>query len=178
MFADRVRDVWAAFAVETASYRWLGDDGKRARFLSLLGALEAVEADVQIVRVAHGYGRGSLPEQAGPHIDAIGAYATAQERRLATLGAERPELFVLVSLREPERDVASYVSQLAERSPAELWQSLRDAFSRGDNRVLAASELERLRVRADRAHARLAEFLAVLQLSDVNKDGALLPEHG
>ncbi len=167
VFADRARDVWAAFAIETESYRWLGEDGKRTRFLSLLGALEAVEADVQIVRVARGVERGRLPDPVGLHAGAMRAYTAAQERRLALLGAERPELFVLVSLSEPERDVASYVSQLAERSTTELWRALRDAFSRSDRRLVPASELERLRVRADRAHARLAEFLAVREARTV-----------
>ena len=43
-------DGWAAFAVETG-LRMALEDGKRARFLALLGALEAIEADVQILRV-------------------------------------------------------------------------------------------------------------------------------
>ena len=51
VFADALDDGWAAFAVQTESYQWLGEDGKRARFLALLGALEAIEADVQILRV-------------------------------------------------------------------------------------------------------------------------------
>ena len=51
VFADALDDGWAAFAVETESYEWLSEDGKRARFLALLGALEAIEADVQILRV-------------------------------------------------------------------------------------------------------------------------------
>ena len=52
VFARGVRDAWAAFAVESASYAWLQESSKRARFLALVGALEAVQADVQIVRVA------------------------------------------------------------------------------------------------------------------------------
>ncbi len=51
VFADALDDGWAAFAVETGSYEWLSEDGKRSRFLALLGALEAIEADVQILRV-------------------------------------------------------------------------------------------------------------------------------
>ncbi len=51
VFADALDDGWAAFAVQTESYEWLSEDGKRSRFLALLGALEAIEADVQILRV-------------------------------------------------------------------------------------------------------------------------------
>ena len=40
VFADALDDGWAAFAVQTESYEWLSEDGKRARFLALLGALE------------------------------------------------------------------------------------------------------------------------------------------
>ncbi len=68
---------------------------------------------------------------------------------------------MLVSLRDPQRDVASYVSQLAEQGLAEWWESLRGVFSLRDRRLLKVSELERARVLADQAHARLADFLPV-----------------
>src|ERR1700730_10691535 len=51
VFGDGLGDGWAAFAVEVSAYQWLSVDGKRARLLSLLGAVEAIEADVQILRV-------------------------------------------------------------------------------------------------------------------------------
>jgi len=38
-------------------------------------------------------------------------------------------VFLIVSLREPERDVASYVSQAAESDPREWLKGLRRAFS-------------------------------------------------
>jgi hypothetical protein len=167
VFAQTTNDVWAAFAIETSSYQWLGDDAKRMRFLALLGALEAIEADVQFVRVARDYPAQRRTDTNSPHVRALNAYAQAHERRLAALGAERPELFVLVSLSDPERDVASYVSRLAERSPSELWRDLRAGLYRRDRRVLSASALERVRVRADRAHARLAEFLPVREARGV-----------
>src|ERR1700684_355872 len=162
-------DAWAAFAIEVSSYRWLSEDAKRARFLALLGALEAIEADVQIVRLGAGGGgggRGAALAGAGAHGDAARAhvqareaYAREHERRVAELGDECPALFVLVSLREPERDVASYVSSFAERGPRAWWSALLEAFSVHERGLLKGAELERARVGADRAHARLAEFL-------------------
>lgn len=168
VFGARASDVWAVFAVEPSSYQWLGDDGKRARMLALLGALEAIEADVQILRVA-GRSRPASPGGllAGEHTSASRAYVHAHDRRLAELGPARPEVFVAVSLNEPERDVATYLSQLAERGPSELWQTLREAFATRDQRILPASELERVRVRADRAHARLAEFVPAREARSV-----------
>jgi hypothetical protein len=160
VFASGSSDAWAAFAVDSSSYQWLGEDAKRARLLSLLGALEAIEADIQILRVASD-AEAPPSDLAGPHQRSLRAYVEAHDRRVATLGAVRPKLVLLVSLSEPERDVATYVSQLAERGPSEWWRSLRAAFSSRDDRVLAPSALERVRVRADRAHARLAEFLPV-----------------
>jgi hypothetical protein len=160
VFASGSSDAWAAFAVDSSSYQWLGEDAKRARLLSLLGALEAIEADIQILRVASD-AEAPPSDLAGPHQRSLRAYVVAHDRRVATLGAVRPKLVLLVSLSEPERDVATYVSQLAERGPSEWWRSLRAAFSSRDDRVLAPSALERVRVRADRAHARLAEFLPV-----------------
>ena len=179
VFADALDDGWAAFAVETESYEWLSEDGKRARFLALLGALEAIAADVQILRVGRRWdlGRyareleddselgaaqvGGAPAPARERAQARRRYAQEHEEYLGEIGAARPEVFLIVSLREPERDVAAYVSRAAERHPREWLQELRRAFSVRDRRVLKVAELERARVRADQAHARLADYLPV-----------------
>ena len=52
VFGGSLDDCWAAFSVQAASYQWLSEDGKRGRFLELLGAIEAIEADLQILRVS------------------------------------------------------------------------------------------------------------------------------
>ena len=175
VFAEDSTDVWAAFAIEVSSYQWLSEDGKRARMLALLGALEALEADVQILRVGSVPGAGSGEYERGleveastspfsePHTRARRSYVAHHAARLAALGETGPSLFVLVSLREPERDVAGYVSKLAERGPADWRRSLSAVLSSHASGVLKASELERARVRADQAHARLADFLPVRQ---------------
>ncbi|MFZ1925187.1 MAG: ATP-binding protein, partial [Solirubrobacteraceae bacterium] len=75
------------------------------------------------------------------------------------VGCARPSLFLLVSLREPERDVAFYVSQAVEQHPREWLRSIVRSLSMSDRRLLKASVLEGLRVRADQAHARIADFL-------------------
>ncbi len=183
VFANGLDDPWAAFTLETDSYQWLDEDGKRGRFLALLGGLEALEADVQILRVARQceterYGQvegdANSGDQAGEHDVSSPAHARALEsyldehrRRLREIGNGRPAVYMVVSLREPERDVASYVSRAVEQSPGELWKELRRVFSTRDRRLLKASELERARVRADQAHARLADFLPVRQVRGV-----------
>ena len=123
VFAATLDDVWAAFAVETDAYEWLGEDAKRARFLALLGALEAIEADVQILRVgrrweAARYAReldaelaaGAAPATA-EHVRAREHYVGEHARRLGSDDRSTPALFVLVttsawmnelSLLEPE----------------------------------------------------------------------------
>jgi hypothetical protein len=167
VFADGMNDAWAAFAVEVSSYQWLGEDGKRSRFLALLGALEAVEADVQILRVAsHQSGTRYAPALEGAsdassrrHVRSAARYVEQHVDRLAQLGSPRPALFILVSLRDPERDVATYVSRFAEQGARDWLRALGSAFSLRDRRMLKLSELERARVRADQAHARLADFL-------------------
>jgi AAA-like domain len=158
-------DVWAAFFVPSRSYEWLSDEAKRTRLLSLIGAIEAVEADLQILRVGRrwnldGYvdelDRGTI----GPHERANRAYAREHAERLCGgVGGSQPAVFFLASLREPERDVASFVSQAAERHPREWLRSLRQALSIRDRRLLSVAELERARVRADEVHARLCDFL-------------------
>jgi hypothetical protein len=180
VFAEGLDDVWAAFAVGVSSYEWLSEEGKRVPFLALIGALEAIEADVQIVRVGRRWpveryasecsGEGdatSCPAPHLPHARARRRYVEEHVRRLAELGSAQPAVFLMVSLRDPERDVASYVSQAAAQHPREWWEGLRRTFSIRDRRLLKVSELERARVRADQAHARLAEMLSVRQARGV-----------
>jgi hypothetical protein len=178
VFAQGLDDGWAAFAVEVSSYAWLAEEAKRTRFLALLGALEAVEADVQILRVCrrwqlqryaqemdgeHGPTAGTPQSQARPRR----RYIQEHLRRLGEVGQAQPVVFLLVSLRDPERDVASYVSEAAERHPREMIRALGRALSVRDRRLLKAAELERARVRADQAHARLADLLPVRQARTV-----------
>jgi len=166
VFGESLTDVWAAFLVTGSSYEWLAEDAKRTRLLALMGALEAVEADVQIARVGRRWNPDAYLhelQQASTetHVRANRRYVEEHVEHLRDVGASQPSLFLLVSLRDPERDVASYVSQAAGQHPREWLRSLRGALSVGDRRVLAASELERARVRADQAHARLGDFLSV-----------------
>lgn len=191
VFADSLDDAWAAFAVTPTSYRWLSPDAKRTRLLEWLGALEAVEADLQIVRVSRRWPlaryireldltpteptpniapaepapnltpTGRAPGAASTRAHANRAYLTEHERRLREVGTAQASVFLLVSLRDPERDVAAYVSRAAEHGPREWLSQLARALSPHDRRLLKASELERARVRADQAHARLADYLPV-----------------
>jgi AAA-like domain len=170
LFGEEKTDAWAAFAVEVSSYEWLAEDAKHARFLALLGAIEAIEADVQLLRVGSSgrserdagvHGGRSASRALPAHAKARAAYAREHSRRLAELGDERPALFILVSLREPERDVAAYVSSLAERGPRGWWNAFRQTLAIDERQLLKVSELERVRLSADQAHARLAEFLPV-----------------
>jgi AAA-like domain len=167
VFARGLDDAWAAFAAPATSYAWLPEDAKLGRFHDLVGALEALAADVQILRVSTAWpvgeyvreaSAGGGAETADPHADSRGRYVAAQAASLDGVGRAQPVVFLLVRLREPQRDVASYASHLAGESPQRLWKRLRDAMSVRDGRVLRARELEQLRVRADNAHARLAAF--------------------
>ena len=170
VFAEGLNDCWAAFSVELSSYRWLSEDGKRARFLSLLGALEATEADVQILRVTQHWDLQRYAREMDGELQAVHAdgaahvrrrYVANHLRRLGEVGRARPALFLIVSLRSPERDIASYVSSAAAQHPGEWWQALKRALSLRDRRLLRVAELERARVCADQTHARLADFLPV-----------------
>ncbi len=178
VFAQGPGDGWAAFAVEVASYAWLSEEGKRARFFALFGALEAIEADVQILRVCgrwqlEGYAQALIGRRDAAsgspqmHLRARTRYVEEHLQRLGGIGEARPAVFLLVSLRDPERDVASYVSRAAEQHPREWWRALGRTLSLRDRRLLSVSELERARVRADQAHARLAETLPVREARGV-----------
>lgn len=164
IFGASLDDVWAAFSVQSRSYEWLSEEVKRTRLLTLVAALEAVEADVQIVRVARawdldGYLRDLERIGDGSHERAMRRYAAEHGERLGDVGIAQPALFFIVSLRDPERDVASYVSQAAEQHPREWLRSIGRAIALRDRRLLPASELERASLRADLIHARLGDFL-------------------
>jgi hypothetical protein len=159
VFGADLDDGWAAFAVSMSSYEWLSEEGKRERFLALLGALEALATDIQIVRVSRRWEVGGYAEELAGDSRALTRYLAAHVQRLEELDAQRPALFFLVSLRDPERDVASYVSRAAERHPREWLAALRRGLLPRDRRLLRATELERARVRADQAHARLVDYL-------------------
>jgi len=169
LFAEDLSDAWAAFAVELSSYQWLGEDGKRSRFLALLGALETVEADLQILRVGQRPAQGGYEEQiereasvnahGAPNSSALARYVGEHARRLAELTSTKPALFMLVSLRAPERDVAGYVSQVVERGPRHWGRALAGLLSPQEKTLLSAAELERVQLRAERMRARLLEFL-------------------
>jgi hypothetical protein len=165
VFAEGPQDGWAAFAVSVSSYAWLSEEGKRAPFLALIGALQAIEADVQILRVGRRWPIDSYAGGCGgageAHARARGRYIEEHVERLSEMACCEPAVFLLVSLRDPERDVASYVSQAAAQHPREFWEGLQRAFSIRDRRMLKVSELERARVRADQAHARLVDMLPV-----------------
>jgi hypothetical protein len=170
VFARGLDDVWAAFAVETSSYAWLEEEEKQARMLAIVGAIEALEADVQILRVSRRWPvRRYETEQANPveaegvHVHARRRYVACHAERLAEMVAREPRVYVLVSLREPERDVASYVSKVVGEHPSVWLEGIRRALSLRHRRVMRLEELERVRVAADRIHARLADYLDVRQ---------------
>jgi len=178
VFAQGLDDGWAAFALQLSSYAWLNEEAKRARFLALVGALEAIEADVQILRVCRRWqperhARELLADSdrghsaARAHTRARERYVAEHVRKVEDVGAAQVAAFLFVSLREPERDVASYVSRAVAQQPRDWWQSIKRTLALGDRRVLSAAELERVRVRADQAHARLADFLPVRQARSV-----------
>ncbi len=172
VFARGLDDCWAAFALEPSSYAWLAEEAKQARFLALVGALEAIEADLQLIRVSRRwelerYARSltsTHAQRSAPrpgHTRALRCYLAEHSARLAGVGCARPLLFVIVSLAEPERDVASYISRAAGEDPRAWVQWIRRAMSVRDRQTLTRAELEQARLRADQVHARLIDFLPV-----------------
>jgi hypothetical protein len=166
VFGATLGDAWAAFVISTHTYEGLSRAQKRARFSSLMGALETAEADLQILRVSRPWSltryRQSLADAlAGPHAALARDYLDAHSRHLRELSPELPALFVLVRLRDPDKDVAEYVSEVFKHRPRDWLQKLGRSVRNLDRRLLGAKELERVRSRADRVHARLAGFLSV-----------------
>ena len=156
---------WAVFALETHSYATLAVDRKRERFARLMSALESLEADLQLLRVSRGwdvhdeFGRARAG-YSGPHRPLHEAYLQAQEATLALEGrGETPFVFLAVSLEAARRDVIDFLADLGSRSVREWCTDAARALGFGRGPDLSVGELERLRVRADDVHARLARTL-------------------
>jgi AAA domain-containing protein len=158
---------WAVFGLPATSYATLSNDRKHEVFGRLLAAIEAVEADIQVLRVARAwnvedYARDLLETYTGPHAAAHERYVAEHRTGLAgDVGQAIPAVYLAVSLEAPERDVGSFVATIFDRSPRALLSGLRDAAALADRGFLTHAELERLRVRADEIHARLAGFVDV-----------------
>jgi hypothetical protein len=155
---------WALFALSPCSYATLTLERKRELFGRLLAALEAVEADLQLIRVVRAWDPGRYADElerayAGPHSAAHAGYVAGHRAGLGDVGRAVAVVYLAISLEEPERDVGAYVSGALARPPRELLAAVREAVAWQDRRLLAVAELERLRVRADEAHARLAGFI-------------------
>jgi hypothetical protein len=155
---------WALFALEPFSYATLTAERKRERFARLLAAVESVEADIQILRVARPWdAEGDLAalsaEYSGPHERAHAAYLAAQRPALAGERAELPAIFLAASLERPQRDVAAFVSELGSRPAQTVLTGVGRALRLSSARHLSAAELERMRMRADEVHARIAASL-------------------
>jgi AAA domain-containing protein len=167
VFGEDLTDAWAAFAVPLESYEWLAIEEKRSRWVALVGALESAEADVQLLRVSDRCNHGDClsgeagqpPPEAAVRIEENRRYVSSQLAELESREATTSALYLLVSLREPELDVASFVSRAAAQRPSEWLAALRRNLSGQARKTISAVELERARLRADRAHARLADFL-------------------
>ena len=151
VFADGLDDGWAAFAVQIESYEWLSR-GRQARAVPgaarRAGGARGGRADPargrrwELGRYARELESGCASADEAP-VRMIRQRTCARrtrvtwrstKRHLSEIGAARPAVFLLVSLRDPERDVAAYVSRAAERHPREWWEGLRRAFSVRDRR--------------------------------------------
>jgi AAA-like domain len=155
---------WALFALDPYSYDTLSAERKRERFARLLAALESLEADIQLLRVARSWDPREdferlADDYVGPHGDAHARYLADQLAALEEERSESPAVFLAVSLDAPSRDAGAFVAAVAERTPRELFAAIARALRLEPFGTLSTAELERLRMRADAAHARLAGHL-------------------
>ena len=164
VFTGDLADPWAVFAVATCSYPGLPASGKRELFLSLLGAIEALEADIQIMRVSRAWDVERYAHEVSGEVEPGAGEAAGRYLRehVDHLRARRPSealVYVAVSLTAPTRDFATQLSRAVERPPGQWLAALRRGWQGRDASTLSARELERVRVAADEAHARLLDFV-------------------
>lgn len=164
VFGSGTGDAWAVFAIATHTYDALSHTDKQGRFASVVGALEALEADLQVLRVTRAWDPERYCDRLAGEVAptaAAGAYLNAHLEHLREAAPDRAEVFIVARLRDPDRDVATYVSRAFQQRPRHWAVALGRSLRTLDRRTLSAAELEQVRARADRVHARLAGFLNV-----------------
>jgi hypothetical protein len=139
-FGNGFEDGWAAFRVQTSTYAWCGEAEKRARLLELVGALEALEADIQILRVSsrwelERYGRELEPGGRATDEQAVTRrrYVQAHVRRLRDVGRARRCSCSRVCASP---SATSPTSEGREPAPREWLAALRRATSPGHRRTM------------------------------------------
>jgi hypothetical protein len=157
-------DAWALFVARPHSFDGLSAEAKRERFARMVGALEAIEADVQILRLSRPFDVDRYGEellgQPSPHAESRERLAADHHDWLSSLGARSPWIALAVRVLAPQRDVATFTSTPHARRRAWL-DSVRSAIAWQAPHALSVAQLEALRLRADEAHANLAEYLDV-----------------
>src|SRR4051794_33167008 len=163
VFGSSMQDAWALFVCPSHSYAGLSVQAKHEQLGRMAGALQAIGADVQLLRIGASWdAERYLTQQreiATPHREALDAYLDDQGDAIAQVGGARPWCAIAVRLAEPQRDLAAVAEHLSERPPRQWWRALREAAQWNQRGLLRVSELERLRVAADQAHARLDGLL-------------------
>lgn len=172
VFGERLDDAWAAFVLPVSSYEWLSAEAKRARMASLAAAIGAVQADLQILRVSRewnrlGYAREQLASGVECHRRLARGHIREQAHELREVGCSQVCVFLLVSLRPPERDIASQLSDALLQGPhGWLRTVIRERSPRGP-RTLSLARLDRLRGQVEGLQGRLSHFIAARPASEL-----------
>lgn len=158
-------DAWAIFEVDTSSYDCLSAERKAGLFSDVRRFVSAIEADFQLMRVASVWDHDRFAEelagsQRGPRADVHARYVDAHRRHLSGIGSAQPSVWVAVRLKEPDQDLATYVSRVFSRPPRRMLGELAGMVNLHPARELVVEELERHRVQADQAHARIEDTLS------------------
>ena len=159
---------WAVFACEPYSYAALTAERKRERFGAMLAAIESLEADIQILRLARAWDAnsafaslaGGLLRSAHETRTTLTSTAQLEALEVELRGGCPPSISPSASSR-PSATSPPFSVNSASRSPREVWSSVRDAFRLAGPGHLSAVELERLRGRADEMHARIEPSIPV-----------------
>jgi hypothetical protein len=157
-------DAWALFVAEPHPFDGLTTADKNERFSRLVSALEAAEADMQILRVSRPFAveryLRELESEPTPHVAARESLTASHRERFAGLNARQPWIAIAVRLTAAKHDTTASTTE--QRSVAERWlRAARGAIAWERPRVLSIARLEALRIRADEAHAQLAAYLDV-----------------
>lgn len=157
---------WALFAWATHPYGGLTSDRKRDLHARLVGALEAVEADFQILRVSRPWDWDQHANRlragyVGPHPDLHESYLAAHLEHVEGDPRQAASTFIAVRLSPADRDVGGYVSRVFERGLADAVESLKRTIAWHDAKLLTVDRLQRMRATAGQAHARLSSYIEV-----------------
>lgn len=166
-FGRDLRDAWAIYRLDTASYPGLPVGQKIEHKELLEGFAYKIESDFRVDRVQRAWSAEDYLERAAATCSARFGHRvrwqdyleTQREEQLAGRTPTRPEVYLYVSLEEGSGDVSAILAKALASTRGGMWEAVKSTLGLSDARGLGRAELARLSSVEARCFERVYGFL-------------------